>query len=192
MNGLERRLRQVEGVADLTIELGDAGLEGIRVKVHEGSDESEVLEDIRRILVAYGLRSRQKDEPSGIPDLGDDGSVNGSSSGVTAARVRPTDQGLVVEVESGTHSVTETGERSPIGAAEAMVRAVAKLNGTPVPRRIALALDELDGERVITLLGRRGENAAASAAVASPTLAEGLLRASVELLQELDRADAAS
>ncbi len=160
--------------------------------MHEGSDESEVLEDIRRILVAYGLRSRQRDDPVGIPDLNEGGSINGAPDVPTAARFRPTDEGLVVEVESGTHSVTETGERSPIGAAEAMVRAVAKLNGSQVPRRIALALDELDGERVITLLGRRGDQIAASAAIAMPTLAEGLLRASKELIHELDRMNGSS
>ena len=156
MNGLERRLRQVEGVADLTIELGDAGLEGIRVKIHEGSDESEVMEDIRRILVAYGLRSRGETDAAGIPDLSDEPSVNGdSATPEPSPKVRPSEHGLIVEVGSGTHTVSEVGERSPLGAAEAMVRAVAKWKGIEPPLRIALALDELDGERVITLLARR-------------------------------------
>jgi hypothetical protein len=193
VNGLERRLRQVEGVADLTIELGDAGLEGIRVKINEGSDESEVMEGIRRILVAYGLRSRSQTNEVGIPDLGNEPSVNGDSALPEASpNVRPSEQGLIVEVGSGTHTVSEVGERSPVGVADAMVRAVAKWKGVEPPSRIALALDELDGERVITLLARRRDRLAVSAAVCLPKLADGLYRASVDVLSGLEEPVSAS
>ena len=187
VNGLERRLRQVEGVADLTIELGDAGLEGIRVKIHEGSDESDVMEDIRRILVAYGLRSRSDAHGVGIPDLDNDPPANGDAGPPDPPpRVRPSEQGLIVEVGSGTHTVSEQGERSPLGAAEAMVRAVAKWRGLEPPSRIAFALDELDGERVITFLVRRRDRLAVAAAACLPGLADGLYRAAAEVLEGLE------
>jgi hypothetical protein len=186
VNGLERRLRQVEGVADLTIELGDAGLEGIRVRIHEGSDESEVMEDIRRILIAYGLRSRNETDGSAIPDLDSDPSVNGGANEEPSPIIRPSEHGLIAEVGSGTHAVSESGARSPIGAAEAMVKAVAKWKGVEPPSRIALALDELDGERVITLLARRRDQLAVAAAVCLPGLADGLYRASADVVSGLE------
>ncbi|HEY5684516.1 MAG TPA: hypothetical protein VIY70_04005 [Acidimicrobiia bacterium] len=187
MNGLERRLRGVAGVADLTIELGDGGLDGIRVRIDEGSDEAEVLENIRRILVAYGLRSRKHSaEPSaGLPVLGEQPKVG---SAEPWARVRPTADGLAVEIANSTHSVLEAGERSPIGAAEAMVRAVARFRGMHRPERLAIALDDLDGVRVITMLGRRGPAVAVSAAVCEPSLTEGLFAAADALVADLESA----
>ncbi len=186
MNGLERRLRGVAGVADLTIELGETGLDGIRVRIDEGCDEAEVLEDIRRILVAYGLRSRKPDggRPAGLPVLGP--AVADDLGARPSVRVRPSAEGLAVEIATPTHSVLEAGARSPIGAAEAMVRAVARLEGVRRPDRMAMALDELDGVRVITMLGRRGPQVVVSTAICDPSLADGLFDAARRLVSSLE------
>jgi hypothetical protein len=82
--------------------------------------------------------------------------------------------------------VAEAGERSPIGAAEAMVRAVARFRGMHRPDRLAIALDDLDGVRVITMLGRRGPRVAVSAAICDPSLTEGLFVAADALVADLD------
>ena len=57
--GLEDRLRTVDGVASIRVELGDEGVDAIKVEVTPGADEAGVLEEIRQVLVAYGLRSRR-------------------------------------------------------------------------------------------------------------------------------------
>lgn len=56
MSGLRARLENIDGVESIELELGDAGLEGITVRLTEGADEVEVLEGVRRLLVAYGTR----------------------------------------------------------------------------------------------------------------------------------------
>jgi hypothetical protein len=57
--GLEDRLRTVEGVASIRVELGEEGVDAIKVEVLPDADEAGVLEEIRQVLVAYGLRSRK-------------------------------------------------------------------------------------------------------------------------------------
>jgi hypothetical protein len=192
VNGLERRLRSVTGVADLTIELGESGLDGIRVRIDEGCDEAQVLEDIRRILVAYGLRSRRPDggTPAGIPVLG---RAVADDDGRPRVQVRPgTDGGLAVEISNSTHSVLEKGPQSPIGAAEAMVRAVARFRGVHRPDRLAMAIDELDGVRVITMLARRGPQVVVAAATCDPSLTDGLFEAAQELISSLEAESSSS
>ncbi|MFP3913893.1 MAG: hypothetical protein ACLFWM_03390 [Actinomycetota bacterium] len=54
MTGLKSRLESIEGVESIELELGEEGLAGITVRLAEGADEVHVLDDVRRLLVAYG------------------------------------------------------------------------------------------------------------------------------------------
>lgn len=185
MMGLEDRLRKVQGVADITVELGDLGLESIRVRVDEGTDEASVLDEIRRILVAYGLRSRRKDGPVIAADTP-------SSVGEGAAPLRPRitvgprDEGLYVRLTEGDRLVERTGERSPIGVAQAMIQAVAEWRNVGSPNRLALALDELDSTPVVTMLGRRDGRTAVAAASCAVSLAGGIYQAASGVLEGLE------
>ncbi|MDX1448684.1 MAG: hypothetical protein R3246_06425 [Acidimicrobiia bacterium] len=185
MIGLEDRLRKVHGVADLTVELGEEGLESIRVRINEGTEEAAVLEEIRRILVAYGLRSRRSERPmvdaSGVRQVG-------SQEGPLRPRITigPRGEGLYVRLTEGERIVEKTGDRSPIGVAEAMVTAVADWQRVPVPSRVALALDELDGTPVVTMLARRDRRTAVSAASCAVSLAGGMYQAAVQVLAGLE------
>ena len=184
MNGLERRLRNVRGVADITIELGETGLDGIRVRIDDDTDEGEVLENIRRILVAYGLRSKRADDDNPLPAESEDDLP--APSDVPRVTVRPGDGGLTVEIVGENLTVVETGDRNPIGSAEAMVRAVARLRGSDHPERLSIVLDDLDGVRVITMLGRRRGRTVVSAAVCDPSLVDGLYEAADSLIVALE------
>ncbi len=53
---LANRLEQIPGVAAVTIDLTDIG-GGINVRLEPGADEILVMEKLREILVAYGIRS---------------------------------------------------------------------------------------------------------------------------------------
>lgn len=183
--GLEDRLRRVQGIADLTVELGEGGLESIRVKIDEGTDEAAVLEEIRRILVAYGLRSRRNDRP--LVDATGARTV-GEAEGPLRPRITvgPRGEGLYVRLTEGERIVERTGDRSPVGVAEAMIKAVAEWRGVGVPERIALALDELDGTPVVTMLGRRDGRTAVAAASCAVSLAGGMYQAAVGVLTELE------
>lgn len=183
MMGLEDRLRRVSGVADLTIELGDEGLESIRVRIDEGTDEATVLDEIRRILVAYGLRSRRTDAPKGD----DTSRLVGTGERETRPRivVGPRGEGLFVRLTLGDRVVEKGGERSPIGVGVAMLAAVAEWNGEPPPERMAMAFDELDDTPVITLLARREGRTAVAAASCALSLAGGIYQAAKGALAEL-------
>ncbi len=52
------RLRDIPGVASVDVDLDDPDSPGIRVKVAAHADEAEVLERVRALLAAYGVRSR--------------------------------------------------------------------------------------------------------------------------------------
>ncbi len=187
MTGLEDRLRKVQGVADLTVELGEEGLESIRVRIDEGTDEASVLDQIRRILVAYGLRSRK---PERMME-GSAGGLVGSAEGPPRPRITvgPRGDGLYVRLTEGERIVESTGERSPIGVAQAMVQAVAEWRGSPSPWRLGLAIDELDTTPVVTMLARRDGRTAVSAASCAVSLAGGIYQAALGVLSELDPPD---
>lgn len=185
VTGLEDRLRKVRGVADITVELGEEGLESIRVRIDEGTDEATVLEEIRRILVAYGLRSRRTDRPlldaSGVRTVG-------RSEGPLRPRITvgPRAEGLYVRLTEGERVIERTGERSPVGVAQAMVLAVAAWQEVAAPERIALALDELDSTPVVTMLARRDGRISVAAASCAVSLAGGVYQAATGVLAGLE------
>ena len=53
---LAQRLEQIPGVQSVTIDLTDTG-GGINVRLEPDADEKAVMEDLRKVLVAYGIRS---------------------------------------------------------------------------------------------------------------------------------------
>lgn len=185
MIGLEDRLRRVSGVSDITVELGEEGLESIRVRINEGTEEATVLDEIRRILVAYGLKSRKADRP--IIDSDTPRAVGASERPLRPRiTVGPRDDGLYVRLTEGERIVERVGERSPIGVAEAMVQAVAVWRGVDSPSRVALALDELDETPVVTMLARRDGRTSVAAASCAVSLAGGMYQAAAGVLAGLD------
>lgn len=53
---LVRRLEEIPGVASVSVDLTDTG-GGINVRLEPGADEELVMEKLRELLVAYGIRS---------------------------------------------------------------------------------------------------------------------------------------
>lgn len=53
---LANRLEQIPGVASVTIDLTDTG-GGINVRLEPNADEYQVMEKLREVLIAYGVRS---------------------------------------------------------------------------------------------------------------------------------------
>lgn len=63
---LTHRLEQIPGVDSVTIDLTDTG-GGINVRLEPGADEAAVMEKLRMILVAYGIRSADPKVSLGRP-----------------------------------------------------------------------------------------------------------------------------
>ncbi len=201
MTGLEDRLRKVAGVTDIVVELGAEGLAGIRVRLSEGAEESEVLEEIRRILVAYGLkatgrrnRATQAIQPLELGiDMPSPGEVvpHGSdpvdTSAPPTATILPIDGKLIARLEHGDRRVEATAEATPLGATEAMVRATAEWRGTRVPDRIAVDRLDIDGADVVVLVARRGDLVVSASSVVAPDLAAALAEAATSIMDRLDR-----
>jgi hypothetical protein len=216
MIGLEDRLRTVEGVASIRVELGEEGVDAIKVEVVPGADEAGVLEEIRKVLVSYGLRSRRpgwrlgtKRSPAIIAE------VAGAAGETPAPQERPAEvespaeveipapadagaddlprvtvhqggRGLVISITAGQRSAEASSDISPIGAAEAMARVVAEFHGLSRPDRVAVVMHELDGERVVTLLARRGDRSVVAAEPARPLLHDALYLATERVLRDLE------
>lgn len=207
MTGLEDRLRKVIGVTDIVVELGAEGLEGIRVRLSEGAEESEVLEEIRRILVAYGLKAtgRRGRGAQAIPPLelgidmpppGEEASEGAvlaepASENVSdpqpSARILPIDGKLVARLEDGSRTVEATAEATPLGATEALIRATADWRGAQVPDRIAVDRLDIDGIDVVVLVARRDDLVVSASSVVAPDLAAALAEAAAGIMDRLER-----
>ena len=222
MTGLEDRLRSVNGVSDIVVELSDEGLEGIRVRMHEGTDESQILEEIRRILVAYGLKGSTRKKSGGpaspvpplelgedvasTPPVDPDGSLVSSDTDpgpLTESDTEPTppastepnelphpviipagDQ-LTVRLHSESRVVEATSDATPLGAADAMVRALCEWNGATFPSRIAVDRLEVDGVDLVILVARKGAHAVVAASAIQPSLAVALRDAGNEIVEQI-------
>ncbi len=173
--GLEQRLRSVSGVAGLRIDLGKDGLEGIHVSIDEGTDEGVILEEIRRILVAYGLRSR----PGGVLEGTDSAPLPdkvwlGEREGRAAARLT-----------YGSRVVEGFGDLSWDGAADAVLAAVASYAGFGVPDRINTSRQRLGDRDIVVVLLGANTSRTASVAIADSGLADALVRAVTGALSDL-------
>ncbi len=175
-SGLEQRLRTVPGVSGIRIDLGRDGLEGIHVSVDEGSDEAVILEEIRRILVAYGLRSRTDSGWSAPEEVALPTSVwLGEVSGRAAARLRYA------------HGAFEGfGELNWDGAVKACAEAIAQATGRPIPEGARAVREVVDESQLVVCVLRSGGLKAASVAIADKDgLARALVRAVTMAMDDL-------
>ncbi|GEM_PF-2088836 len=191
---IEERLRQVEGVAGIELELGEEGLKGIKVRMEADGDEATVLDEIRRILTAYGLRSRRE----GIGVRGTIGGIgepprlrmrspSGRPGGQVRApvEVRRTADGLQVELRRDGRTIIRRGEATPLGAAEAMVAAEAADRGVEVPRVLGVRRVRLGEADVFVVALDGGGGPVVGAATCEEGVTVGLWAAVGDALSRL-------
>lgn len=170
--GLEQRLRTVSGVSGLRIDLGREGLEGIHVSLDEGTDEAAVLDEIRRILMAYGLRSRPGalvcgDKPPTLPDSVWMGKVAGRST---------------ARLTYGDHVFEGFGTLDWTGAVDACASAIAQALGKPIPQGVIadrLGIGDID---VVVVVCKDGGPPSAGIAVVTRGVAQALVFAITQAL----------
>lgn len=195
-------------MSDIVVELSDDGLEGIRVRMHEGTDESQILEEIRRILVAYGLKGSTRKKPgatnTAVPplELGDDDILEetaletesipsveeklAESNELPDPVIIPAGDQLTVRLHDESRTVEATSDSTPLGAADAMVRAVCEWKGTGYPSRIAVDRLDIDGMDLVIIVARSGSSAAVAAAPIQRGLAVALRDAAAHIVEQFN------
>lgn len=166
-----------------------------------------MLEEIRRILVAYGLKAtgRRSRGVQAIPplELGIDMSTPGGAApedpvltdpgseevadSMPSASILPIDGRLVARLEDVSRTVEATAEATPLGATEAMIRATADWRGARIPDRIAVDRLEIDGTDVVVLVARRDDLVVSASSVVAPDLAAALAEAASAIMDRLER-----
>jgi hypothetical protein len=181
MTPLEDRLREVEGVADLMVDLEH---EGVRISLQDGVDEQTVLEEVRRILAAYGLRPGER---AAVPTVERPGPPGRMVLEMPAVSVRRVADEAEVRLEAGERVVVARSDPSAAGITEAMVTAVSGWIDVPAPDRVSVGRTRVGGAPVVVVVVHRADTAAAGAGMAAPSLADGLYRASRAAVESLYR-----
>lgn len=162
MTGLKSRLESINGVENIELELGDAGLEGITVRLTEGADELQVLESVRRLLVAYGSASSRVLAAS-VAEVG--GSVGESSQ---THQVLDVDEAPSEMIDSTPVRLVSSGE-----TAAALV--------TPIGDRIELSITPAGDRSAAQVLYIRGDRTLSRQV---PSSARGIVQAVLDMAAE--------
>lgn len=182
MTPLEERLREVEGVADLVVDLEEEG--GIRLRLREGADERLVLDDVRRILAAYGLHPGEGAVVPLLERPSPPGRVVVESPSVSVRRAAGEAE---IRLEAGERVVVARSAPTAAGIAEAMVTAVSGWIDVPAPDRVTVGRTRIHGDPVVVVVTHRAGAASAGAGMASPSLTIGLFRAARSAVESLYR-----
>lgn len=142
--GLTSRLEEIPGVAAVTVDLTEEG-GGINIRLIPGADEAGVMERLRSILVAYGVRSPKPETveealpeaPPGPPEL--------RGLGVSV-RIVPLEKGARVEVEGEKIRSHRVVAANPRAIAQGMADAWCRVIGRVPVEVITVSLD--DGGRM--------------------------------------------
>lgn len=163
VNGLAGRLRQVEGVIEVHLDVGEGGIDAIRVSLAPETDEADVLDQIHRLLAAYGLRTRKV--PVAVQRESRTAPVAIDGSQPTIETV-PIEGELEVRLRGEGRAVIRRGRPTPEGAVGAMASAVAGWQGREEPVVGGVAIRRIGGHRVVTVvLEHRGRPQAGASIV---------------------------
>jgi hypothetical protein len=150
--GLTSRLEEIPGVASVTVDLTDDG-GGINIRLVPGADELAVMERLREVLVAYGVRSsRPETVEEALPDV-PEGPPELRGLGVRV-RIVPLEKGARVEVEGKNVRSFRVVAANPNSIAQGMADAWCRVVGK-VPVEITRVSIGDDGR--ITVDARDGD-----------------------------------
>lgn len=112
-SSLASRLEDIPGVASVVVDLDGFG-RGIDVRLEPGADEAVVMERLRALLAAYGVRSERRPRREvgrstrRVSDLGVDVSIT------------PTDGGARIEVATGAVRSSRVVSSDPMAVAQSL------------------------------------------------------------------------
>jgi hypothetical protein len=134
---LVERLEDIPGVASVTLDIDEIE-SGIKVRLDDDANEAEVLEAVRALLVAYGVRG-----PSSL-DIGNRQSQTRAALGVDV-RITPVEGGARVEVIGTAVRSFRLVPSTPMAIAQGLIEAWSQVLGR-VPLEIARVTLSEDGD----------------------------------------------
>ncbi|MGB7860859.1 MAG: hypothetical protein WBM90_10210 [Acidimicrobiia bacterium] len=148
-SSLSSRLEDIPGVASVAVDLTETG-GGINVRLEPGANETAVMERLRSVLVAYGVRPPSPPKPS----VETQSETNRKTRGVEVA-ITPIATGARVEVSTSNvrsfRVVTATPAAIAQGVADAWCQVVGQIpveiTDAKVDDQGVLHIEAVDGER---------------------------------------------
>ena len=134
MRTLQSRLETIPGVQSIIVDPDQGPSGGITVHIEVGADETEVLENVRRLLVAYGLHRRS---PFPMIRSGSDTNAEHYDLSVTPGQGR-----VAVALARGTRSATRLTCKDPVAIAQAAADAWCQLSRRPPVEVISVSADD--------------------------------------------------
>ena len=154
--GLSARLQEIPGVAEATVDLTDSG-GGINLRLDPGADEAAVMEKLRSLLVAYGVRSPG---PPQINKEREQVDLSPRDHGIDVT-ITPIETGARVEVATKNIKSFRVVAATPAAIAQGLSDAWCQVVGR-VPVEVVSA--KLSDEGNVTVTMTDGENQAVGAA----------------------------
>jgi hypothetical protein len=150
---LEQRLEDIPGVAAVIIDLSEDG-GGINVRLEPGADETQVMERVRTLLIAYGVRSSKPEFTSESPPPREtEPAVTEEPPPDVEVTITPTETGARVEVRAGDVMSYRLVTAQPMAIAQGVADAWCRATGRPPIEVVEVAL----GDSGDLTIGARGE-----------------------------------
>ena len=167
--GLTSRLQEIAGVDSVVVDLTDTG-GGINVRLEPGADEVFVMDKLRALLVAYGVRSPT---PPKIRPPSPHAFESPKPLGVEVA-ITPLDKGARVEVSTRNVRSFRVVAATPMAIAQGMADAWCQVVGR-APLEIVSVTRDSDGG--LTVTATDGQTQTSGTTHAPANLEEGLAQA---------------
>lgn len=138
------RLGDIPGVASVVVDLEGFG-RGIDVRLEPGADEAVVMEKLRALLAAYGVRKGRK------PAMGVDraGRNESLSSGNVKVMITPMENGARIEVATSTVKSFRVVAATPLSLTQGLADAWCQVIGRVPVEIVGVQVDD-QGRFVVT------------------------------------------
>lgn len=147
-SNLASRLEDIPGVASVVVDLEGFG-RGIDVRLEPGADEAAVMERLRALLAAYGVRSDREQErmPDPVPRVARDPGVSVS--------ITPLKNGARIEVSTRSVKSFRIVAATPMAVAQGLADAWCQVVGRVPVEIVAVSVGDEGSLRVAALDGDR-------------------------------------
>ena len=155
-------------------EVGPCTVDALRIPELEleGDADTEIIPGIVDLRDQTDVDTA--DEPTRRPDLPEPAII-------------PAGDQLTVRLSDGVRVVEAVADATPLGAADAMIRALCEWKGAAFPSRIAIDRLDIDGTDLVIIVARRNSVATVGSSAIRGSLALALRDACAHIVDQLDR-----